>query len=352
MTTIKWNKKKDILALMVGHGLQLNNVWDTGCTYGKYNEAALMLRIVRYATQILRRCGVRVITDADQKNNRNMKASVAWADKVGARRYISVHCDYKLASAGVAPLYRDKTEKEMAATIAKVVAKRMGMKYKGVFRRTNLYELNAPKCPSTIFECGAIKADLKYLKAYKKYGRALALGILKYIDVPYISAKAKKIADKAKELSYKGSPDEARYPSGKPTKEYKEALNKAYPNRKSWRKACRLGASCDVGAGTIIRASGVDKRFPRGLNSQVQYLEESDIFTRIKDATSSTLRDGDIIIYARKKEKGKITGHICIFAGGKIKHAALERWYLRTTDNEKTIMSKKGKLWVRVYRAC
>ena len=184
--TVKWNKKSDVLALMVGHGTQLNGVWDSGCAYKTYTEAELMLPIVKVAAKLLRKSGVRVITDADKNNNRNMKARVAWANKVGAKLYMSVHCDYKYATKGVAPLYKTESGKAMAVTVGKKVAKQMDMKWKGVFRRTDLYELNATNMPAVIFETGAIKADLKYLKNYKKYGRALAKSICAYLEVKYV----------------------------------------------------------------------------------------------------------------------------------------------------------------------
>lgn len=183
---VKWNKKNDVLALMVGHGTQLNGVWDSGCIYGKYTEANLMLKIVKVAVKLLRKSGVRVITDADKGNNRNMKSSVAWANKVGARLYMSVHCDYKLQKAGVAPLFKTSNGKAMAVTVGKKVAKYMGMKYRGSFKRDDLFELNATNMPAVIFETGAIKADLKYLKDYKKYGRALAKAICAYLEVKYV----------------------------------------------------------------------------------------------------------------------------------------------------------------------
>lgn len=186
MAKIQWNKKNNILALMVGHGTQLNGIWDSGCVYGKYTEADLMLKIVKVAVKLLRKSGIRVITDADKGNNRNMKSSVAWANKVGARLYMSIHCDYKLQKAGVAPLFKTSSGKAMAVTVGKKVAKYMGMKYRGAFKRTDLYELNATNMPAVIFETGAIKADLKYLKDYKKYGRALARAICAYLGVKYV----------------------------------------------------------------------------------------------------------------------------------------------------------------------
>lgn len=179
-----WNKEKDIFALMAGHGTQVNGKWDSGCVYGKYTEAELVLAITKVAVKELRRCGVRVISDADTNNNRNMVSCVKWANSTkGVKYYMSVHVDYKLATPGVAPLYVSKAGKEMAVTVGKYVAKAMGMKWKGAFHRTNLYELNATSMPSVIFECGAIKADLDYLKKSEEYGMALADGILKLIGV-------------------------------------------------------------------------------------------------------------------------------------------------------------------------
>ena len=346
---MKWNKKTDILALMVGHGTQLNGVWDSGAAYGKYTEAALMLPIVKVAVKKLRQSGVRVLTDADKGNNRNMKSSVAWANKHKCKLYMSVHCDYKAATPGVAPLYKTTKDKDFAAKVGKKVAKLMGMKWKGVFRRTDLYELNATDMPAVIFETGAIKADLKYLKDYKKYGRSLAKAICAYLGVKYyVEPNAQKIANTAKKLAYKSAAKTlAKYPGGKPTDEYKKALNKVFPNRKKWGKPSRAGASCDVCAATIIRTSGVDKRFPRSLSKQDSYLAASKKFKRVTIKSTKDLKDGDVIIYKRPNNKG----HICIFVGGKIKHAAWNKWYPRTTKNASAMINKSKKSFVHVYRA-
>ena len=206
---MKW-KKTDIFALMVGHGRSLDGSWDSGCVYGKYTEAGLMLNIVKVAVKWLRKSGVKVITDSDDANNRNMRASVAWANRKKARLYMSVHCDYSKAPAGVMPLYKTGEDKAMAVTVGKSVVKSMKMKYRGAVRRTDLFELNDPTMPSVIFETGSIKADLKKLKDYKAYGKALAKGICKYIGVPlYVSKsvmirrKVKAVLLKMKELNFK-----------------------------------------------------------------------------------------------------------------------------------------------------
>lgn len=169
----------------------------------------------------------------------------------------------------------------------------------------------------------------------------------------------KAIADTAKKLAYKGRPDEAKYPNGKPTKDFKKALKKAYPNRSTWSAAPKSGASCDVYVGTVIRESGVDKKFPRGLSDQIKYLAKSKKFEEVKPRPApSKVRDGDIIVYMKLKGKdGKEHGHICIHVGGKVKHAQLKKWYGSTTNNLKTMLNmrnKDGKVykkWIKVYRA-
>ena len=177
-----WDKEKDILALMTGHGKSTDGSWDPGCVYGNYTEAALMLDIVKVAAKKLRAKGIKVLTDADKNNNRNMVSCARWANNKRARLYISVHCDYKGASKGVYPLFVSAAGAKMGKHIGKRVAKKMGMVYKGRAKRVDLYELNATNMPAIILETGAIKADLKYLKNADKYGTALATAILSYLE--------------------------------------------------------------------------------------------------------------------------------------------------------------------------
>lgn len=174
------------------------------------------------------------------------------------------------------------------------------------------------------------------------------------------STYGKKIAELATKFSYKynkdGIPDKARYPKGKPKKAYKEALNKYFPKRSSWSAAPRKGASCDVFAATVIRASGLDRKFPRAFGKQLARLEKlvkQGKLKEVKKPTTSKLIDGDIIIYLKTNKNG----HICIYAGGKIHHAAIRKYYGVTTKNAKRMLSKKNKKgkvykkWVRVFRA-
>ena len=184
----------------------------------------------------------------------------------------------------------------------------------------------------------ALPAEPK--KATKKVKKAT-------VKKPTPSANGKKIAQTAKKLAYSSQTAVGKYPNGKPDPDYKVALNKVYPNRKSWSKAPRLGASCDVFVGTTVRASGVDSKFPRGLAAQVKYIEKSDKWSRVKNPTVANVVSGDVIQYARPNGNG----HTCIVVDGKIKEASLKHWYGITTNTLKSRLSTSGKSWVRVYRA-
>ena len=75
------------------------------------------------------------------------------------------------------------------------------------------------------------------------------------------------IATTAKQLSYGLKTNKAQYTygKGKPTAAFTTALKKVYPSRSKWSKQCQEGASCDVGAGTVLRYCGASANIPRGL---------------------------------------------------------------------------------------
>lgn len=178
------------IAVQCGHGVSQDGSWDSGCAYksgGKqYTEAALMLPITKSAVKYLRASGVKVITDADHGNNRNMIEDVRWANRVGAALYVSIHCDYSGAPKGVMPLYVSGSGKKLAKALNSAVKNGVGIRSRGVQRRTDLWELNGTDMPACILETGSIKADLSTLKNYPdKYGKAIAKGICKYMGVKF-----------------------------------------------------------------------------------------------------------------------------------------------------------------------
>lgn len=125
--------------------------------------------------------------------------------------------------------------------------------------------------------------------------------------------KKMTIASVAKECAWPyGTPRKTyTYPTGKPTEAYKKDLDKAYPDRSKWGKQTRAGASCDVFVGTVVRASGADKKYPRGLDDQIEYLKVSKEWAKASVTSYKDLLPGDIIIYTKKKGGG----HTCIYIG-------------------------------------
>ena len=137
-----------------------------------------------------------------------------------------------------------------------------------------------------------------------------------------------------------------RYPKGEPRPEYKADLKKAYGSRKGWGKQTKAGASCDVFVGTVARASGVDKSFPRGLSEQIPYLEKSKKWKRVK---RKNRQPGDIVLQ-KYKTGGK---HIMILLPGKKVANAhyVKKTYPIIEKASKIIKpAKKCKIY-RVYRA-
>ena len=168
-----------------GHGKSSDGTWDSGCVYGAYTEATLMLPITKAAVKYLRDQGITVLSDADTNNNKNMIADVAWANRENVSLYVSIHCDYSGAPVGVMPLYYSTEGKRLATCLNNAIKSGMGMKSRGVVKRTDLYELNDTNMPSCVLETGSIKLDLNFLKNFDEYGKCIAKGICSYLGITY-----------------------------------------------------------------------------------------------------------------------------------------------------------------------
>ena len=135
--------------------------------------------------------------------------------------------------------------------------------------------------------------------------------------------------------------------SSSPTAAFKSALNKAYPSRGSWGAAAKVGKSCDVFVGTVVRSLGWDKDYPRGLAEQ--YLYKPNGFTRktYKNVTPySVSKDGQIIIYSKEKvptskNKKSCKGHTCIRGNGVIYEANYPSKYPHINSSVKSKLGTK-----------
>lgn len=103
-----------------------------------------------------------------------------------------------------------------------------------------------------------------------------------------------------------------KYPKGKATAKFTEAINKVFPKRSSWSKQCQAGASCDVGVATVLRYCGAFPTVSRGLNEQFKEFKASPNWKDVGLKKTSDFKAGDIGLY-KKKIKG---AHIWTTIGG------------------------------------
>ena len=184
------------IAVHCGHGVSLDGSWDSGCVYKGYSEAKLMLAITKAAVKYLRASGVKVQSDADHGNNKNMIADVRQANNSGVAMYLSVHCDYSGAPRGVMPLYVSGSGKKLGKCLEKSIKKDLKMKSRGVQKRTDLWELNGTDMTACILETGSIRGDLATLRDKPDaYGKAIAKGICSYLGVTFSAGKKKPKAE-------------------------------------------------------------------------------------------------------------------------------------------------------------
>lgn len=162
-----------------------------------------------------------------------------------------------------------------------------------------------------------------------------------------VAHSGQKINATAKDLSYAYGTKKATYtyPKGKAKASFTKAINKVYPNRKGWSKQCQAGASCDVGAGTVIRYSGIDTNIPRGLSEQIPHLKKSSLWKNTGLTKTSQMKAGDVGVYIGKKSGA----HIWIKVDGYTAEAShTNKYFMRLTKSQPTSSGKKT--W-GIYRA-
>ena len=190
-----------------------------------------------------------------------------------------------------------------------------------------------------------VKADGYFgtnsMKALQKYLNANAKAV--YPPTTAIGAKAKQLAWAI------GTPkSKYAWDGGSATKAFKLAIDKVYPNHNKWSEAPREGACCDVFVGTVIRASGVDKNYPRGFDEQIKYT--SDKLTKLvykNVAPIDVIKDGDAVLYT--KNASGTDKHTLIYADGVIYEAQYEKTYGHVNKSLTKLKTKRPK--VVIFRA-
>lgn len=172
-------------AVMIGHGIDTQGNWDSGCTYGGYQEAQLAKEVVAGILEVFNANGVPHITDYPD-NGKNIIRCVEWANAEGVDAYISIHLDYDKAPSGIYPIYLSNEGLAMAEAIRASMKLRIpGLKDRGNLCRAD-HEVNATNMPAVIMEIGSIKNDLDLIRNNTKlFGHSIAYGLLDWAKIPY-----------------------------------------------------------------------------------------------------------------------------------------------------------------------
>ena len=148
------------------------------------------------------------------------------------------------------------------------------------------------------------------------------------------------------------SKGKTRWPGGSRPAAYTAALQKAYGSRSGWGKQTRAGASCDVFVGTVVRSSGYDTSFPRGLQEDKSYLPRSDKFKKVTIKSVADYEPGDLIFYVNKGHGGHIAVYVEIGGVGYIAEASFSlKAFGRITQKAHVYHPSHFKIF-GVYRPC
>ena len=156
-----------------------------------------------------------------------------------------------------------------------------------------------------------------------------------------------KVLAKAVELSWPKSTSASKYAfkGGKPTDAFKKAFDKVYPSHKNWGSGPKTGASCDVGAATCVRASGVEPKMPRGYSEQIKYTPKN--MKKIKYtnvAPASVAKPGDMICYTKNKSGSQ--RHVVIMGDGCLYEAQHQKTYFHRNNSLSKLKTKRPKVWI------
>lgn len=148
--------------------------------------------------------------------------------------------------------------------------------------------------------------------------------------------------------------------NGKAYGAFNSYFDKAFPNHSEWKNnKTKIGASCDVYAATVLRASGYDTKMPSGLAKQITYLRKSNKYTEHSyecvPSSTNAVQVGDIVLYQRQNGDGHIMIIVAVNGKKAIAEASYPKGYFGHINTSLSKITNPGsgekkKRWTRVYR--
>ncbi len=177
-----------------GHGREDDGDWDSGCSWSDgssdYEEATIILPVTQAMVHYMRLSGVRVETDADRGNDKDLEETLDYLDQHPEfAAFVNIHCDWEQAAPGTMPLYNTQEQQAMAEKLNEGVHSELQIADRGLVYRDDLQTLTSEKvhCPAVLFETGSISADNELLRTqYDSYGKGLAKGLCSYLGIPFM----------------------------------------------------------------------------------------------------------------------------------------------------------------------
>ena len=188
------------------------------------------------------------------------------------------------------------------------------------------------------------KTDYKKSKAYKNCIKKAAK-VVKDAGICEKETAAQRVLATAKLLAWpKGtSSKKYSYDTGSATKAFKSALDDAFPSRSHWNtQQIRDGASCLIFTATVVRSSGVDRKY---VSDTKQFKYKSDKFKRITCSNCDPYKKskaGDVVLYWVNEKTGN--GHATIRGKNVIYEAQLHGRTYGHTSSATKLKGKKEKV--------
>ena len=185
----------------------------------------------------------------------------------------------------------------------------------------------------------AQKENKEYKKCMERAAKVVRNKICKY------KKPGKKLSETALALAWPAG--NKKRSEEKPTSAFKKAMYETKTNQGENGNHCRrIGKACGMFVGTVVRAAGIDKSFPKMASKIYPYVKKS---SRWKEVSTSRPKAGDISLsYFENGEAGHVSIYVKNKKGKIVTAQASLCDYWGRVESKKLYTSSKNKTFRRV----